>query len=249
MDFVTITVTYLQSIFSSSNLAYITAVGGALTVLLAFFKRVRRFMNNSFISPVRNFFSSFETLNKKVADLEIRTNEDILSRLQKLEEIHTDIKKELTHNGGSSMKDIITALNDKVSHICDNSSYLANQFSRLEALQKSIVNTSDRPTFETDVSGSCIFANKAFLNLIGRSFDDVKNFGWINIVHPDDRHFVKKEWDAALEDNRNFELIFRIICKEKNIYRVYCEAHPINGPLNGYIGHYEGIEKIGKYTT
>lgn len=204
-------------------------------------------MNNSFISPVRNFFSSFETLNKKVADLEVRTKEDILIRLEKLEEIHTDIKKELTPNGGSSMKDIITALNDKVSRICDNSSYLASQFSRLEALQKSIVNTSEKPTFETDPSGAFVFANKAYLQLVGRSLEDIKNFGWINIIHPDDRMTVKREWESAMADNRNFELTFKIICREKIIYRVYCEAHPIHGDSNGYIGHFEDIEEIGKY--
>lgn len=248
MDVLSTLINFFQTIFSTSELAYITAAGGAITVVIAFYKRLKRFVYNNFVGPVKKFFESIEELDRRVQELEkSKSHDEILLQLNKLDETYNDIKKEMTQNGGSSMKDMITALSEKITKICDNSGALANQFNRLEALQKSIVNTSDRPTFETDPSGACIFANKAYLELVSRAFEDIKNFGWINIIHPDDRQMVKKEWESAVNDNRNFELSFRIIKREQTIYRVFCEAHPINGSENGYIGHFEDIQEIGKY--
>lgn len=249
MDWLTLTLHYLQSIFSTSDLAYITAAGGAFTVLLAFFKRIRRVVNEFIFSPLKNVWNTFNSMHSRVTTLESKISmaHEVNSRLNKLEEIYTEIRNEMTPNSGKSMKDVITRLDEKIGHICDNSNYLTGQFKKMEALQKSILNVSEIPTFETDAKGGCIFVNKAYLNFTGRSFEEVKNFGWINIIHPDDRTKVKNEWDSAIRDSRNFELSFRVVCREKIVYSVFCESSPIHGERAvGYIGHFENIEEIGK---
>jgi PAS domain S-box-containing protein len=251
MDWVSAFFVYLKSTFPTTDLAYITALGAALTVLLAFFKRVRQVMDAFIFSPVRNFWSTFNSMGRRVAHLEskIADTSEVKARIEKLEEIYSEIQTEIRPNSGKSMKDVINRLDEKMSHICDNSNYLTSQFKKMEALQKSILNSSEVATFETDARGSCIFANKAYLDFVGRPFDEIKNFGWITIIYPDDRARVKAEWESAVADGRHFELSFRVVCKEKIVYSVFCEAVPIigaNEKVTGYIGHYENIEEIGK---
>lgn len=250
MDWLASFFVYLQSTFPTSDLAYITAAAAALTVLLGFFRRVRELMDSFIFSPVRNFWSTFNSMTHRVSRLEqkVELASQITERLEKLEEIYEEIRNEITPNSGKSMKDVIVRLDEKMSHICDNSNYLTGQFKKMEALQKSILNSSEVPTFETNERGACIFANKAYLDFVGRTFEEIKNFGWINIIYPDDRAKVKAEWDSAVNDGRNFELSFRVVCREKIVYTLFCEASPIsaNDKITGYIGHYENIEEIGK---
>lgn len=251
MDWVSAFFVYLKSTFPTTDLAYITAAAGALTVLLAFFKRARQVMDAFIFSPVRSFWNTFTSMTHRVKHLEkkIAVTAEVKARLEKLEEIYSEIQSEIRPNSGKSMKDVINRLDEKLTHICDNSNYLTGQFKKMEALQKSILNSSEVPTFETDARGSCIFANKAYLEFIGRSFEEVKNFGWITIIYPDDRARVKSEWESAVADGRNFELSYRVVCKEKIAYSLFCEATPVitaNDQVTGYIGHYENIEEIGK---
>lgn len=231
MDFlswIAATLDHWQAHISTSDLAYVTAVGAAATAALAFFKRVRTVAYEFLVSPVKDFFSKFNSLNKRVAHMEKTLyNKTTVEKLENMEKM-------------------LISIEDNIQQIQANSTVFRKQIKKLEALQKSILNISEIPTFETDSRGACTFANKASLDLLGRTFEELKNFGWLNIIHPEDRQKVKDEWDAAIRDRRNFELTFRIVCKEHIVYRVFCESHPIHGDSEGYIGHYQNIEEIGK---
>ena len=235
---------YIKSAFPASDLAYITALAAALTVFFSFFKRVREITRAFVFIPIKNFFSAFSRLTKRVTYLERRIyGSGIEERLSHMEEVGKE--------DHSQIKAILTKLTKQISDLITSSKSTDKRISKLESFQRSILNISDIPTFETDANGSCTFINNAYIQLVGRQFDDLKKYGWLNIVHPDDRARVKEEWRSAYSDKRSFEHRFRIVCKEGVIYSVLCETHPIivgndDGDADGYIGHLEDVVQIGK---
>jgi PAS domain S-box-containing protein len=229
----------LQLLLPQADLVYLAALFGALAAILPFYRRIANFVFKSYIEPVQKFFSTFATLPDRLQALENSVDHKVTS----LQELHykdvTAIKKELTPNGGTSMKDTVNKLAVGIEKISTNMESLALQGNRMELRQQNILNSVSVPTFETNEQGECTFANRAYLELIGRSMDEIRGPSWINMIHPDDRVKVQAEWDAAIHQRRNFELTYRIVCREKMVYDVSCVASPIAG--NGYIGKFETV--------
>lgn len=237
---------WLQSLLTVADLTYLIALLGFLAAAAPYYKKVAAFMYKHTLEPIGKFFSTFATLPDRLSALEEKINghEEVKKRLIKLEEVNVEIKKELTPNGGSSMKDVITKLAESMERVEERTLSMTEQVSRMEARQQSILNSVDVPVFETDMNGKCTFANKPYLKLIGRTFDEIKGNGWINSIHPDDRTTVREQWDAAVKDTRNFEMTYRILGGDKFVYEVFCEASPIEGLANGYSGHFETVKRL-----
>jgi hypothetical protein len=58
--------------------------------------------------------------------------------------------------------------------------------------------------------------------------------GWKNIIHPEDRERVVRNWELCVKDGIDAEDTYRIIDIEGRVYRVFCSAAKTEG--NGYIG-------------
>ena len=189
------------------------------------------------------FFSTFATLPDRLTSLESKVDD----KLAMLKNIHqkdlADIKKELIPNGGTSIKDTVNKLAVSLDKVATSIDTLSVQGNRMELRQQNILNSVNIPTFETDKNGECVFANKAYLELIGRSMEEIRGPSWINIIHPEDRAKVRAEWLAAVSENRNFEMTYRIVNREQMVFDISCAATPIAG--NGYIGKFESITPRG----
>lgn len=212
-------IAYFQAHVSTSDLAYVSAAGAALTVVLVFITRIRAIAYEFLVMPVKQFFGRFDSMHKRVAHLEKKLYD-------------ADFKK---------IQDTINHISAQVEELGVSAKTLRRQYKKVEALQKSILNISDIPTFETDEKGKLYFVNKAYTKFLGRTFEEVKDYGWVNIIHPDDRVRVKDEWFSALKEHRNFECSLRVMCRKRRVYRIFCESHPICGESDGYIGHFYNI--------
>lgn len=238
---------WLQDVLPHSDIVYLAAFFALLTAAAPFYKRIFAFMYTRYLEPVGKFFSTFSTLPDRLVSLESKVDDKIAT----LKDIHykelAEIKKELTPNGGTSIKDTVNKLATSMDKIVISIESLSTQGTRMELRQQNILNSVTIPTFETDKNGECVFANKAYLDLIGRSMDEIRGPSWINMIHPEDRAKVRSEWAAAVAERRNFELTYRVVCREHMIYDVSCVAIPIAG--NGYIGKFETVTPRGKLST
>lgn len=234
---------WLQAVLPQSDLIYLGALFALLTAAAPYYKRIFTFMVTRYFEPVGKFFSTFATLPDRLISLETKVEKKIslIEQLQSKE--ISEIKKELTPNGGTSIKDTVNKLAVNMDKIVVSIDHLSRQGARMELRQQNILNSVSIPTFETDKDGECVFANKAYLELIGRSMEEIRGPSWINMIHPEDRTKVKNEWVAVLADKRNFELTYRVVCREHMIYDVTCVATSIAG--NGYIGKFETVTPRG----
>lgn len=168
--------------------------------------------------------------------------------VEKLKEKTKGILEEVKTNGGKSLKDAVTRLNDDTGLIKTELKTVTESVNFIIARQWAVLNTTDQAVFETDVEGYCIRANRAYLDICGRPFDEIKGNGWKITIHPLDRDFVSREWQNAINEKRNFEASFRILSSTNKIYSVFCIAVPISISINnssiitGWLGRYETID-------
>lgn len=193
-------------------------------------------------------------LNKEIDDIKpkIESNGKITADVLKdikvvVDKIHV-VEGELSTNSGKSLKDLIMKIAESTDKMIKSVESLDFEVKRVEARQWNImINSSDVPMFETDKAGLCLKANRAYLDLVGMTMDDLRNNGWINIIYLDDRKLVQYEWDTAIEDERTFDLRFKIQNNSANkMYLVRCVASPVfvGDQLVGYIGRYNSIQEV-----
>lgn len=107
------------------------------------------------------------------------------------------IKKELTTNGGNSLKDTILDLK--------------NTCGRIEARQKVIeqrtkaalhYNTS--MLFETDTDGRLVWSNENFSTYFKYTQQNLEGYDWLSCIDEDDRENLLQEFKSCLKMNRKF---------------------------------------------
>lgn len=84
----------------------------------------------------------------------------------------------------------------------------------------------DNATITADADGQLTWASQGFLDLTGCTMEDVRGDGWISAIHQDDRRMVVSEWRQAVEDGRDFVLVYR--------YRANAERGEIKVEAHAY---------------
>lgn len=134
------------------------------------------------------------------------------------------VKTELQSNHGSSIKDAIFRIDDKV-HI-------------LEAKNRAYFAHVHLPIIEFDINGHLVWMNRSSYTLFGKDLSELRNFGWLSSIDPEDRERVEEDITNSVRQQRSFSTKFKIINQDKSVV-VVCDAAPIitnNGKFNGYFG-------------
>lgn len=107
-----------------------------------------------------------------------------------------NIKAAVGPNGGRSLYDRVEVAS-RAARMSD---------ARMSTMLDVVV---DRPLFQADDKGEYTWVNAAFEKAFESSCDDVCGRGWINLVVPDDRDRVVREWRHAIIDRRAFSTMAR----------------------------------------
>jgi PAS domain S-box-containing protein len=92
--------------------------------------------------------------------------------------------------------------------------------------------------FRTKPDGYTTYVNPKWLELSGLPFEEAIGFGWLKVVHPDDREQVNNRWKAAFESGRASIAEYRFLRNDGSIVWVMGNAVPerIDNEIVGYIG-------------
>ena len=135
------------------------------------------------------------------------------------------VQHELSPNGGDSIKDRISRIDLRLM-IC-------------EARTRAAMQLSGIAHWESDEEGQCIYASPELCRLSGYLAEQIKGYGWINMIPEEQRAEVKEEWDRCVEDEREFSMDYSYIHPEKGIIQVHGQAFIVrddNGNMKGLIG-------------
>tara|TARA_B100001564_G_scaffold144438_1_gene121226 strand:+ start:6198 stop:6800 length:603 start_codon:yes stop_codon:yes gene_type:complete len=115
-----------------------------------------------------------------------------------------EIKKELTTNGGSSLKDAIIGMKESCERIENRQRVIIQR-------TKAALHYSSTALFETDKEGRLIWSNVNLIDLTKRSNTwskdanyMVEGFDWISLFKEEDRELVLSEFKSCLAMNRRF---------------------------------------------
>ena len=202
----------ITSLFTDHyDLAAIGAFLTFLTILFTFYNQVGIPMYKATLAPIVDFFGAVASSPTRINHLD--TKLDL-------------ILAELKPNGGSSLKDQMNRLEASVSIS--------------EAQRLLILDNSQQGVWTSNTEGDCTWINQTLANKVGGSLHDFQGENWISTIHPQDRKIVEEEWNAAIKNQRTFNLFYRFQNLNTqdviNVHGVATPAKNYDGSIVGYNG-------------
>jgi len=113
-----------------------------------------------------------------------------------------------------------------------------------ESSFRTMAETSDVLISMSDATGNAVYFNKAWSELTGKPEEELLKFGWVDLIHPDDKVNWVNNFLAAYTDKHTVKGEFRIQSKSDS-YRWLLAKIPArfdgDGNFAGYIGSYIDI--------
>ncbi len=97
--------------------------------------------------------------------------------------------------------------------VADRTEALSKAMAELKRSEKQfrlIADLSPVHLFQTGPEGDTTFMSPSFLAVTGTQREQVLGFGWLDVVHPDDRERLMAGWQDALRSQHIFQAEFRI---------------------------------------
>jgi PAS domain-containing protein len=124
-----------------------------------------------------------------------------------------EIKKELSPNGGSSIKDVINRI--------DNRQIIVDHRS------KAVFYNVKNPIFEVDSNGNIKWANDKFHKICG--FKNLTGLDWVSLIDEPEREQLLREFKSCVKNNRELRLDTRCMDEDRvSIYGVPYREKDVN---------------------
>lgn len=165
-----------------------------------------------------------------------------VNRLKNLEKSLNFVEKELRPNAGGSIKDKIDSLEKSVLFLkessLENRSIILSTLKRLDERQHILLNDHECGVFETDAGGHCVWINKKYEEMTGKTLAQMHGSGWRSTIHEADLPRIIDLWEAALREKSYLEYRCRVVNSAAEELFVRCRVSPIihGEEVLGYVG-------------
>jgi diguanylate cyclase (GGDEF)-like protein/PAS domain S-box-containing protein len=112
-----------------------------------------------------------------------------------------------------------------------------------EARFRAISDASPLGIFVADADGGCVYANAAYQEISGLTFEQALGTSWRTAIHPQDRERVLADWHAAAHAGEPFRSEFRLLRPNDSIVWTRVNSAPMCGG-QGVNGHVQTVEDI-----
>ena len=113
----------------------------------------------------------------------------------------------------------------------------ANQLKESEERFRTMAEASDILIAVGDETSNAIYFNKAWVNLTGRPMDDLLKFGWVDLVHPDDKEGYVNIYLNAFKKKVAFTGEFRLLGKNGEYRWLLAQGPPLFRQDGSFAGH------------
>lgn len=167
---------------------------------------------------VRKMFKTLAAIRTaSEAFLELPQHMPHLRQLAALSASIQEIRHQVTHNGGGSMKDQVVETKNMVQRLSGT-------------FRAHLDNDDNMARFEWDPNGALTWITGAFFDWTGSRNTNAAGFGWLTSVAPEDRERVRNEIMACVADGRGFRLSFGLLTEDDNWIPVEGYASPVRHP-------------------
>jgi len=109
-----------------------------------------------------------------------------------------------------------------------------------EQRYRSLVEATSAIVWDTPASGEFTVEQPGWTAFTGQSFDELRGWGWLNAIHPEDRAETARVWSAAVANRSRYEVEHRMQGPDKTFRNMQVRAVPILGE-DGTIRQWIGI--------
>lgn len=142
-----------------------------------------------------------------------------------------EILKEVKPNGGSSLKDRVINMDQKLDNI--------------DARVRHQDETNETPIFKLDATGQMTFANCAFRELVNAEASQLTHHDYLSLMDDDDRRRFLRSRDEAIKFKMPLDAIVRFKLVGPHYAKVHMRAEPDvrhEGELKGFFGTAAKVE-------
>jgi PAS domain S-box-containing protein len=113
-----------------------------------------------------------------------------------------------------------------------------------EERYRSLVNATSDIVWDTKAEGEFVTPQLEWSAFTGQTFDELKGWGWLNAVHPDDQANTARVWSEAVRTGTLYQVEHRL-CRRDGVYRhMSVRAVPVreeDGSIREWIGIHRDI--------
>ncbi|RYZ58951.1 MAG: PAS domain S-box protein [Proteobacteria bacterium] len=110
---------------------------------------------------------------------------------------------------------------------------------------RTIIETIPQYIWRAEPDGSADYCSESFVSFVGKSREEILGWGWIELIHPEDRNRVAEEWSKARAAEVKVSIEFRLM-REGREHWVRAEGNPFfdsQGQLSKYYGTWTDIQQ------
>jgi diguanylate cyclase (GGDEF)-like protein/PAS domain S-box-containing protein/putative nucleotidyltransferase with HDIG domain len=100
--------------------------------------------------------------------------------------------------------------------------------------------------FLTDVQGKCTYANPRLLEIAGLTSEESLGYGWVKVIHPDDRQAILEEANKAAGQGRDLSYDIRIVTPKGQLHWAHIHTSPTFSTEGEVIGRVGAVEDINE---
>ena len=113
-----------------------------------------------------------------------------------------------------------------------------------EQRYRMLVEATTAIVWDTPASGEFTSDQPSWTAFTGQSFDDLRGWGWLNAIHPDDQAETKRIWSAAVANRTGYFVEHRLKFRDGTYHEMAVWAVPIlsdQGSIRQWIGIHTDI--------
>jgi PAS domain S-box-containing protein len=99
-----------------------------------------------------------------------------------------------------------------------------------EARYRALVMASSEAVWQANAWGEGFFVTPSWQQLTGQDANQMREVGWLEAVHPDDRERASRLWERAMVQKRAYENELRVRARDGSYRHFYVHAVPILAP-------------------
>ena len=121
-----------------------------------------------------------------------------------------------------------------------------------EERYRSLVQATAAIVWVTDASGQFQMEQPGWTTFTGQGFNELRGWGWLKAVHPDDQAETARVWSAAVADRSIYEVEHRVRARDRTYRNMLMRAVPIlaeDGTIFEWIGVHSDITERKRAET
>lgn len=164
--------------------------------------------------------------------------------ITKLSLIETELKESQTLNEKLLLENSLLKENLRVEResfqIALSDLYEAKEYFRIMGA------TIPYGVWMSEADGTIKYVSPSFLSLLNLSMDEVKQYGWLYKIAPEDVESTLKDWQKCINQRQPLETEFRILGRDKKYHTILTKGQPVydeNGNVKAWVGIHLGIDE------